>query len=139
MHPIAAHHYHNLDVSVTDNILTVTLNRPQKKNALSFGLVNELVKIAARITEDKTLRAVILNGAEGTFCAGIDLGDLNNPKNQIYAFWELIKPWQSLFQRVCLVWRDLPIPVIAVLEGHCIGAGLQLLIQIAGQLVINLL
>lgn len=126
MHPIAAYHYHHLDVSVTENILTVTLNRPQKKNALSFALVNELVKIAARITEDKTLRAVILNGAEGTFCAGIDLGDLNNPKNQIYAFWELIKPWQSLFQRVCLVWRDLPIPVIAVLEGHCIGAGLQL-------------
>ena len=118
MHPIAAYHYHHLDVSVTENILTVTLNRPQKKNALSFALVNELVKIAARITEDKTLRAVILNGAEGTFCAGIDLGDLNNPKNQIYAFWELIKPWQSLFQRVCLVWRDLPIPVIAVLEGH---------------------
>ena len=38
----------------------------------------------------------------------------------------LIKPKQSLFQRVCLVWRDLPVPVIAVLEGHCIGAGMQL-------------
>lgn len=126
MHPITAHQYHALQVSVTEDIVTVTLNRPKKKNALSFELVNELVKVAERITADKTLRAVILNGAEGTFCAGIDLGDLNNPKNQVYAFWELIKPWQSLFQRVCLVWRDVPVPVIAVLEGHCIGAGLQL-------------
>lgn len=126
MHPITTHEYQALQVSLTDDILTVTLNRPQKKNALSFQLVNELVTVAERIANDKSIRAVILNGAAGTFCAGIDLGDLNNPKNQAYAFWELIKPWQSLFQRVCLVWRDVPVPVIAVLEGHCIGAGLQL-------------
>lgn len=126
MHPITTHQYKALQVSVTDDILTVTLNRPHKKNALSFELVTELVKVAKRIDKDKSLRAVIINGAEGTFCAGIDLGDLNNPKNQAYAFWELVKPWQSMFQRVCLVWREVPIPVIAVLEGHCIGAGLQL-------------
>ena len=126
MHTLATYQYQTLQISVTQNILTVTLNRPQKKNAMSFMMVNELITLAARISKDKSLRAVILNGAAGTFCAGIDLGDLNNPKNQAYAFWELIKPWQSLFQRVCLVWRELPIPVIAVLEGHCIGAGLQL-------------
>lgn len=126
MHTLATYQYQTLQISVTQNILTVTLNRPQKKNAMSFMMVNELIALAARISKDKSLRAVILNGAAGTFCAGIDLGDLNNPKNQAYAFWELIKPWQSLFQRVCLVWRELPIPVIAVLEGHCIGAGLQL-------------
>lgn len=126
MHAIAAYQYKTLQVSITEGVLTLTLNRPQKKNALSFELVNELIKAAALISKDKALRAVIINGAEGTFCAGIDLGDLNNPKNQAYAFWELIKPWQSQFQQVCLVWRELPIPVIAVLEGHCIGAGLQL-------------
>ncbi len=126
MHAIAAYEYQTLQVSVTENIATITLNRPQKKNAMSFMMVDELISVATRISKDKTLRAVILHGAEGTFCAGIDLGDLNNPKNQAYALWELIKPWQSLFQRVCLVWRDVPIPVITVLEGHCIGAGLQL-------------
>lgn len=126
MHAIAAYEYQTIQVSVSQNILTVTLNRPQKKNALSFKMVDELIAVAGHINKDKSLRAVILNGSEGTFCAGIDLGDLNNPKNQFYAIWELIKPKQSLFQRVCLIWRDLPIPVIAVLEGHCIGAGMQL-------------
>ncbi|WP_201527951.1 crotonase/enoyl-CoA hydratase family protein [Psychrobacter frigidicola] len=126
MHTVATHQYQTLQVSVTENILTVTLNRPHKKNAMSFEMMHELIKVATQVSMDKKLRAVIINGTENTFCAGIDLGDLNQPKNQAYAFWELIKPCQSLFQRVCLVWRDVPVPVIAVLEGHCLGAGLQL-------------
>ena len=126
MHTIATYQYETLQVSATNDILTVTINRPEKKNAMSFKVVEELIALAGRISKDKTIRAVILNGAEGTFCAGIDLGDLNHPKNQAFALWELIKPWQSSFQRVCLVWRDVPVPVIAVLEGYCIGAGLQL-------------
>ncbi|MEJ6069881.1 enoyl-CoA hydratase-related protein, partial [Psychrobacter sp. 16-Bac2893] len=120
MHTIATYQYETLQVSATDDILTVTINRPEKKNAMSFKVVEELIAVAGRISKDKTIRAVILNGAEGTFCAGIDLGDLNHPKNQVFALWELIKPWQSSFQRVCLVWRDVPVPVIAVLEGYCI-------------------
>ena len=126
MNEIATYTYETLQISTTDNILTVTLNRPHKKNAMSFKVVNELIAVADRISKDKNIRAVILNGAAGTFCAGIDLGDLNHPKNKAFAVWELVKPWQSAFQRVCLVWRDVPVPVIAVLEGYCIGAGLQL-------------
>lgn len=126
MHAVASYQYQTLQVTVNQAILTVTLNRPQKKNAMSFAMMAELIAVATKISKDKALRAVIIKGAEGTFCAGIDLSDLNQPKNQAYALWQLIKPQQSLFQRVCLVWRELPIPVIAVLEGHCIGAGLQL-------------
>ena len=126
MNAIASYQYETLQVSITSNILTVTLNRPHKKNAMSFQVIDELIAVAGRISKDKTIRAVILNGAEETFCAGIDLSDLNHPKNKIFALWELVKPWQSVFQRVCLVWRELPVPVIAVLEGYCIGAGLQL-------------
>lgn len=126
MNTLATYQYETLQVSVTNHILTITLNRPSKKNAMSFQMINELTALADRTGKDKTIRAVILKGADETFCAGIDLSDLNHPKNKAFAFWELIKPWQSAFQRVCLVWRELPVPVIAVLEGHCIGAGLQL-------------
>ena len=126
MHAIATYQYQTLQVSIVQGTLTVTLHRPHKKNAMSFEMMHELIAVADRITKDRCLRAVIINGAEQTFCAGIDLGDLNQPKNQAYALWELIKPSQSLFQRVCLVWRQVPVPVIAVIEGHCIGAGLQL-------------
>lgn len=126
MHAIATYQYQTLQISIDQNIVTITLNRPNKKNAMSFKMMQELIEVAMHVNKDKQLRAVIIVGAEATFCAGIDLGDLNHPKNQVYALWELIKPWQSLFQRVCLIWRDLSVPVIAVLEGHCIGAGLQL-------------
>ncbi len=126
MHAVATYQYKTLQVAIAQNILTITLSRPQKKNAMSFEMMHELIAVARYVTKDKLLRAVVITGAEGTFCTGIDLDDLNQPKNQAYALWELAKPWQSLFQRVCLVWRELPVPVIAALEGHCIGAGLQL-------------
>lgn len=126
-HPNAAS-YKMLQVSsdANNDIITVKLNRPQKKNAMSFAMMHELIAVAKQISRDKTIRAVILTGEGDSFCSGIDLGDLNQPKNQAFALWELVKPWQSLFQRACLVWRDLPVPVIAAMQGHCLGAGLQL-------------
>lgn len=69
---------------------------------------------------------MILTGEAHVFSAGIDLADLNNPKNKAYAAWELVKPGQSLFQKAFLIWQELPVPVIAALEGFCFGAGMQL-------------
>lgn len=119
-------HFKTLTIETSDDIITLTLNRPKKKNAMSFVMMRELIAAATDIRDNKAIRAVILTGAGDSFCSGIDLGDLNQPKNQAFALWELIKPWQSLFQHACLVWRDLPVPVIAALQGHCLGAGLQL-------------
>lgn len=118
--------YKSIRVQTTNQVTTVTLSRPDKKNAMSFAMMHELIDAAKHIKQNKSIRAVILTGAGSDFCAGIDLTDLNQPKSQIRAFWELIKPWQSLFQRVNLCWRELPVPVIACIHGHCIGAGLQL-------------
>ncbi len=107
-------------------IATVSLNRPDKRNAMSFALLKELVVAAKKIKSDKTIRAVILTGEANVFSAGIDLADLNNPQNKAYAAWELIKPGQSLFQKAFLIWQELPVPVIAAIEGYCFGAGMQL-------------
>jgi len=107
-------------------IATVQLNRPEKRNAMSFALLRELVATAEQIRKDKSIRVVILTGVGESFSSGIDLSDLNNKKNTAFALWELIKPGQSLFQKAFLVWQDLPVPVIAALHGHCIGAGMQL-------------
>ncbi|MCW8039459.1 MULTISPECIES: crotonase/enoyl-CoA hydratase family protein [Acinetobacter] len=110
----------------SNGIATVTLNRPDKRNAMSFALLKELVRIADLIKKDRSIRCVILTGEAQVFSAGIDLTDLNNPKNTAYAAWELIKPGQSLFQKAFLVWQELPVPVIAAIEGFCFGAGMQL-------------
>jgi enoyl-CoA hydratase/carnithine racemase len=107
-------------------IATVSLNRPDKRNAMSFALLRELIVVAKHIKKDKSIRVVILAGHGSAFSAGIDLSDLNDPKNAAFAAWELLKPTQSLFQKAFLVWQDLPIPVIAALHGHCLGAGMQL-------------
>ena len=93
---------------------------------MSFALLKELVRIANLIKKDRSIRCVILTGEAQVFSAGIDLTDLNNPKNTAYAAWELIKPGQSLFQKAFLVWQELPVPVIAAIEGFCFGAGMQL-------------
>ncbi|RYZ27169.1 MAG: crotonase/enoyl-CoA hydratase family protein, partial [Sphingobacteriales bacterium] len=107
-------------------IAHVQLNRPEKRNAISFAMLHELVQTAQKIKKDKSIRVVILSGQGDAFSAGIDLSDLNNPKNRAYAAWELLKPGQSIFQKANLIWQTLPVPVIAALHGHCLGAGMQL-------------
>lgn len=118
--------YKLLELSESNDVLTVTLNRPDKKNAMSLNMMRELINVAETLKKDRSIRAVIINGAGNTFCAGIDLGDLNSPKNALFGLYELLKPNQSIFQRVCLVWREVPMPVIIATHGYCIGAGMQL-------------
>lgn len=115
-----------LKIEKHHGIATVSLNRPEKRNAMSFALLKELVATAKSIQKDRNIRCVILTGAAHVFSAGIDLSDLNNPRNTAFAAWELIKPGQSLFQKAFLIWQQLPIPVIAAIEGYCFGAGMQL-------------
>ena len=115
-----------LRIEKKDGIATVYLNRPEKRNAMSFALLKELVSTAQKIKKDRSIRCVILTGEANVFSAGIDLADLNSPKNTAFAAWELIKPGQSLFQKAFLIWQELPVPVIAALEGFCFGAGMQL-------------
>lgn len=116
----------SLDIIRDGAIVTVALNRPTKRNAMSFELLRELVKTAKVLKKDKSIRAIILAGHGEAFSAGIDLADLNSPKNSAYAAWELIKPGQSIFQKAFLIWQTMPVPVIAALHGHCLGAGMQL-------------
>ena len=115
-----------LHIEKNNGIAIVSLNRPDKRNAMSFALLRELVSVAQQIKKDRSIRVVILTGEANVFSAGIDLSDLNNPKNTAYAAWELIKPGQSLFQKAFLIWQELPVPVIAAIEGYCFGAGMQL-------------
>lgn len=88
-----------IKLSIQNGIAEVRLNRPEKRNAMSFALLRELIVTAKTIEKDRHIRCVILKGEAQVFSAGIDLSDLNNPKNRAYAAWELIKPGESLFQK----------------------------------------
>ncbi|MEB3754950.1 crotonase/enoyl-CoA hydratase family protein [Acinetobacter sp. MD2(2019)] len=115
-----------LRIENNNHIVTIYLSRPEKRNAMNFALLQELYNAAKTLKKDRQLRAVILTGDAQIFSAGIDLADLNAPAKRAFALWELIKPSQSLFQKACLIWQDLPVPVICAIEGYCFGAGLQL-------------
>lgn len=112
---------------VTDQIAHVRLTRADKLNALTLQTLDELVATANELRKDKSLRAVVISGDGGSFCAGLDFGSaMKNPAGIVKAFVPL--PWRgtNTFQEACWAWRRLPVPVIAAVEGHCYGGGLQL-------------
>src|SRR3954449_5431843 len=113
--------------TVDDAIAHVRLSRPDKLNALTLQTLEELVSTAKELRRDRTLRAVVLSGEGASFCAGLDFGSvLKQPAGIVGAF--LPRPWRgtNTFQEACWAWRRLPVPVIAAVEGHCYGGGLQL-------------
>jgi enoyl-CoA hydratase/carnithine racemase len=120
-----------LTTSITSGIATVTLNRPQKKNAMSFEMMGELYEIGCALKETSGLRAVIINGSDGTFCAGIDLADLMQTASQLNEMrqklsHQIAPEIGNFFQAPCTIWAQLDVPVIAAINGIAIGAGAQL-------------
>jgi enoyl-CoA hydratase/carnithine racemase len=118
-------------VQITDNIATVTLNRPAKKNAMSFEMMAELVQTAQTLAATDGLRAVILTGADNCFCSGIDLQSLMSMAPEMDKVRDdILNPPKgrtaNRFQAPVTVWSTLPVPVIAALEGVAYGAGAQL-------------
>lgn len=103
-----------------DAILVLTLNRPEKSNALHPDLVQELSTALRAIEADATLNVVVLTGAGRSFCAGLDL--------ELLAAWtieEKLAYLHSVTQVFHRVWR-LPQPVIAAVNGACIAGGFDL-------------
>jgi len=113
-------------VEVDGPIAHVTLNRPDKLNGIDLDTIDELIAAATRLRSDRDVRAVVLSGAGRSFSAGLDFGAAFADKNRVKKFFVAGPRALNRFQRVNQVWRELPVPVVAVLQGHVYGAGLQL-------------
>ncbi|MCL1114913.1 MULTISPECIES: crotonase/enoyl-CoA hydratase family protein [Shewanella] len=114
-------------LSIEHGIAHVCLNRPSKINALSYEMFTSIDKVIKRLGNDKSVNAVILSGAEGNFCSGLDVKSVaNSPSKAIKLLFKWLPGNANLAQRVSLGWQRLPIPVIAVLEGCCYGGGTQI-------------
>ncbi len=114
-------------VEKKENIAIVSLNRPEKHNGLNMVMIESLINAAKEIKKDKQIRAVVLQGNGESFCAGLDFGSVaQKPASIVPKF--LKWPWQKAndFQRVAYIWRELPMPVIAVIHGNCFGGGIQI-------------
>lgn len=107
-------------------IAYVWLNRPDKLNGVDLELIDELIAAADSLKANREIRAVILQGKGRSFCAGLDFGAAFKDKRRVARFFFAGPRTVNRFQKVTWVWRSLPVPVIAVVHGHCYGAGLQL-------------
>ena len=109
-------------LAVDGAVATVTLNRPEKLNALTMEMIDALSAIAAQLDADRTVRCVILTGAgERAFCVGADI----NAWSALEALdmWRL---WTRRGHQVFDHWAQLRQPVIAAVNGHALGGGLEL-------------
>lgn len=101
-------------------VARVTLDRPDKRNALSSAEWRGLRTVAARIAADPTLRVVLLQGAgEAAFSAGADIAEMHRN----LADPERMKSMQQAVLDAQADWERLPMPTIAVIRGACTGGG----------------
>jgi enoyl-CoA hydratase len=103
-------------------VRTITLNAPERRNALDWPLLDELAAAVQAVADDADAKALVVTGAGKGFCAGANLanlfGDVDRPTDQIRA--HLMKVYASF-----LGIRELTIPTIAAVNGAAVGAGLN--------------
>jgi len=110
--------YQTLLVQKEGGLFIVTLNRPERLNAINYELAVEMDHLLEQIGEDPEARTVILTGAGRGFCAGADIKDMTDPDAKRLP---IDRPY-TFFNRL----EDLPKPVIAAINGPCNGGGLEL-------------
>jgi len=104
-----------------DGIATVTLNRPERKNPLTFESYAELRDMFRALVYAKTVKVVVLRGAGGNFCSGGDVHEIIGPlvKMDMTGLMEFTRMTGDLVKAI----RACPQPVIAAVNGVCAGAG----------------
>ncbi|WP_293576797.1 crotonase/enoyl-CoA hydratase family protein [Phaeobacter sp.] len=116
-----------VSVTIENHIAHVTLTRGDKMNALDPEMVDEIIA-AGHSLLDSPARAVVLSGEGKSFCAGLDVASFAQMGLQDPTDWLMTRSHQDAneMQEMALVWRRLPMPVIAALHGVAFGGGLQL-------------
>jgi enoyl-CoA hydratase/carnithine racemase len=112
--------YADIRFEQRDGVAVITLNRPRLLNALSTRLKSELLDALQRVRADESIRALVLTGAGDAFSAGQDLNeakDMDGPAAE---------EWVREYERLYEAFRLLDIPIIAAVQGWCMGAGCQL-------------
>ncbi|MCB1710380.1 MAG: crotonase/enoyl-CoA hydratase family protein [Halioglobus sp.] len=128
--------YNTLRYEVADNILTLTLNRPEQLNSFTVAMANELIDAFNRASDDDEVRAIVVTGEGRAFCAGMDLTAAGN----VFGLDENLQPTMEDMHtrlddpqmiasvrdtggRVTLAIYDCKKPVIAAINGAAVGIG----------------
>lgn len=113
----------SLDYRTRDGIGIIEIDRPHRRNALRYEDLATLAQIVTDAGHDPTVRALVLTGRGGSFCAGIDLGDLAErpPEERQKVGWS--SPRAAWFL------MDSPLPVVAAVDGPAAGMGAEISCQ----------
>ena len=122
--------YETLSVERAGGVVTITLDRPEKKNAINGRMWDDLEGVLAGIARSTTDRAVVLTGANGEFCSGADVSDMAPARSGSEAPGGPPPMHQLGAMRrvgdICLAMYRLPQPTIAKVRGVAVGAGLNM-------------
>jgi 2-(1,2-epoxy-1,2-dihydrophenyl)acetyl-CoA isomerase len=124
--------YETLDVNRDGAAVKIALNRPDRMNAWSDGLSQDLLAVLREVAADETVRAVMLTGNGRAFCSGADLKDGADDAvaGQLDTYTTLTRWYHPIVTTI----REMPKPVLTAVNGPAAGAGLSL--ALAGDLVV---
>jgi enoyl-CoA hydratase len=121
--------FQTIDYRVADGVARITLNRPERLNAINRQLISDLREAVAAANDDSAVRVMVLSGAGRAFCAGYDLdwGTKSEDASQraLSGQWDPVQDYQGMSRNVRVfmsLWES-PKPVIAQVHGWCVGGG----------------
>lgn len=125
--------YETILYEAKDGIARVTMNRPEKRNALSFKMRRELIDALRAAEADDGVSVILIDGAGSSFCSGYDITP-NQVQTDYPAGWVAsasYQPWTDQFARSCMrdwltIW-DLLKPVVAKVHGYCVAGGTEIM------------
>ena len=120
--------YETLFYDVRGNVATITMNRPERRNALNETLNHELLVAFEQARDQEDVRAVVLTGAGQSFCAGADLAAFQQMPTPDQVYDAILNAYQPLMELITTIEK----PVIAAVNGAAAGAGAAL--ALAGDL-----
>ncbi|MCW2702787.1 MAG: Enoyl coA hydratase [Blastococcus sp.] len=111
-----------LTVSRDGHVARLTIDRPEKRNAMTAAMWAGLPGVLAGIADDPDVRVLVVTGAGPSFCAGADISDLLSGPDPADPMADLRR--DNLAAQAAL--RDFPKPTVAMIRGHCIGGGVEI-------------
>ena len=115
-----------VSITVENHVAHVLLDRADKMNALDDAMFDAIIAAGHHLHSERGIRAVVLSGAGRSFCAGLDLSSMGQADR--WGEGGLATRTHgnaNRAQQAAMVWRKLPMPVIAAVHGVCFGGGLQ--------------